>query len=344
MEKNSRKIRVLSGIRASHNSLHLGNLLGAIEGMVALQNDPKYETFYMVADLHGITEPFNPKELSQNRLAVAKDYLAAGVDPQKSTLFLQSDVSEHAELAYYLSSIITVNRLLLMPSKKEEYRKYSDKDQLINVSYALLGYPVLMAADILLYKAVEVPIGEDQEPNLEVARQIARSLNLKYGLNFPIPKKYMSLAQNVTVPSISGKGKKMSKSKPGSAIFLSDSREEIEKKVAGIPTDSGKGDGVPGIDDSVYALFLLVELFMGKARRVQMEREYTSSGVKYNVVKKELVEAIFRKLEPIQKRRAELDKNPDEVEKILKAGAIRAREVAKSTVSEVRKAMGMPEI
>lgn len=343
MINKSEKIRVLSGIRASYNSLHIGNLLGAIEGMIALQNDPKYETFYMVADLHGITEPFDPKELSQNRLAVAKDYLAAGVDPKKSTLFLQSDVPEHAELAYYLSSIITVNRLLRMPSRKEEYRKYSDKNQLINVSYALLGYPVLMAADILLYKAVEVPIGEDQEPNLEVARQIARSLNSKYGLNFPIPKKYTSLAQNVTVPSISGKGK-MSKSKTRSAIFLSDSREEIEKKVAEISTDSGRGDGVPSVDDNVYALFLLVELFVGKARRIQMEKKYVSSGVKYNVVKKELVEAIFRKLEPIQKRRAELDKNPEEVEKILKAGAIRAREVAKSTVSEVRKAMGMPQI
>ena len=343
MKRENRKIRVLSGIRASHNSLHLGNLLGAIDGMVRLQNDSKYETFFMVADLHSITEEFNPKELVKNRLAVAKDYLAAGIDSNKSTLFLQSDVPEHAELSYYLSSVITVNRLLKMPSKKNEYRKYSDKDQLINISYALLGYPVLMAADILLYKAVEVPIGLDQQPNLEVAQQIAKSLNSKYGLSFPVPKNYPSIVQNVTIPSILGYGK-MSKSKLGSAIFLSDSKDKVEKKIFGMPTDSGKGNELPRTDDKAYALFLMVELFLGKERRIRMEKDYISTGVHYSEIKKELVEAIFNRLEPIQIRRRELDINPKQVEEILKKGAMKARKVARLTVKEVRTAMGLPQV
>jgi tryptophanyl-tRNA synthetase len=340
---NTKKIRVLSGIRASNNSLHIGNLLGAIDGMVALQNDPKYETFFMVADLHGITEEFDPKELADNRLAVAKDFVAAGIDPSKSTLFLQSDVPEHAELAYYLASTINVNRLLRMPSKKNEYKKYSDQNQLSNISYALLGYPVLMAADILLYKAVEVPIGEDQEPNLEVAREIARSLNSRYGLNFPVPKKYTSLAESITVPSINGKGK-MSKSKYGSAIFLDDSRDQIESKVMKIPTDTGKGSEVPRPGQRVYALFLLVELFLGKSRKIELEKQYISEGVEYGRVKKELADAIYRRIEPIQRKRADLDRDPEEIERILKSGAARASQVAKLTLEEVRNAMGMPQI
>jgi tryptophanyl-tRNA synthetase len=312
--------------------------------MKDLQKNPKYESFFMVADLHGITETFDPEEISRNRLAVAKDYLAAGIDPNKSALFLQSDVPEHTELSGYLSSIIMVNRLLDMPSKKDEYRKYSDKDQLSNVSYALLGYPVLMAADILLYKAVEVPIGPDQIPNLEVAQQIARSLNSKYGLDFPIPERYKDPKRDFIVPSILGKGKKMSKSNSGSAIFLSDSEEEIRRKVAGIPTDAGKGDKTPTIKDPAYALFLLVELFISKERRDRLEKDYLSTGVHYSEIKKELADAIVKMLEPIQRKRKELDKNPEEVKKVLRQGAIKARKVAKMTVKEVREAMGLPQI
>lgn len=338
MRKN--KIRVLSGVRASHSSLHLGNLLGAIQGMVELQEMPEYETYYMVADLHGITTKFDPKELNRNRIEVVKDYLATGIDPKRSVLFLQSDVSEHTELAYLLSSLSPVKRIMRLPSKKDEYKSYADKDQLVGVSFALLGYPVLMAADILLYKAEKVPIGLDQEPHLEFTREVTKRLNKTYGLNFPLPTRFSVFAEKYTVPSILGEGK-MSKSKPGSAIFLNDSYEVVKKKIFGMPTDIGKGMTLPSESDDVYAFFLMIELILGEPRRKEAERQYLDEGIKYSEYKQELTDAIFDILEPIQKKRRFYDNNPEEIDKILKSGAERARRVARATLSEIKIAMGL---
>jgi len=336
-----KKTRVLSGVRASHSSLHLGNYLGAIRGMVELQNKVGHETFYMVADLHGITTSFNPKMLHKNRLEAAKDLLAAGIDPEKSAVFLQADVPEHVELAYLLSSVSQVPELMRMPSKKDEYRKYADDGQLKGVSFALLGYPVLMAADILLYKAEKVPIGEDQLPHLEFTRKVARRLNVKYGLRLPVPEAVLS--NELRVPSISEKGKKMSKSTPESAIFLNDSYEEIKKKIFGMSTDAGKGFRAPRKHDAVYALFTLVELVIGSDRRRELEKQYLGSGdgVRYSEVKLELVDAIYNLLKPIQTRRRDLDNNPAKLRGILDEGAMKASKVASITLDEIKGAMGL---
>jgi len=324
------KIRVLSGIRASHSSLHIGNLLGAIEGMKKLQEDPRYETFYMVADLHAITTPFKPEELRKNRIAIAVDYLAAGIDPEKSVLFLQADVSEHAEFSYYLSSVVKDTRVHRLPSYKDKKKE--------DLTVAALNYPVLMAADILLYKAKRVPIGDDQLPHLEIAREIVRTMNKEYHTNFPEPKQFRTSGH--AVPSLLGKGKKMSKSVKGSAINLLDDLVTIKKKLLKIPTDKGKGQEIPK-GGGVATLLTLVELFQGKDRKRKYEKQYKGSGIRYKKLKEELAGAIYSELESIQTRRRKLEKNPEYVERILKEGAKKAREVARGTLKETKRAMGL---
>lgn len=325
------KKRVLSGIRAT-GRLHLGNYLGAVKGMLALQDNPEYETFYMVADLHTLTTPYNPKELKANTREVVLDYLAAGLDPEKSTIFVQSQVPEHVELAYLLSTAVSIARMQHLPTYKEKVAQYPQ-----NVNVALLNYPVLMAADILAYKAPLVPTGIDQEPHLEVTREIARKMNEKYSLSFPEPKRFAT--EGEYIPSLTGEGK-MSKSVEGTYINLTDSPEIIKEKLAKTPTDSGKGEKVPE-KGGVVALLSLVELFEGLSEREKYEKMYLGEGIKYSELKEKLAGAIYREIEPIAKRRAALEKDPSYVEKVLEDGAKKAGAVARETLDEVKKAMGL---
>lgn len=325
------KKRVLSGIRAT-GRLHLGNYLGAVKGMLELQNNPEYETLYTVVDVHTITTPFRVDELGKNRREVFIDYLAAGLDPKKSILFLQSDVPEHLELAFYFSSVVSIARMQHLPTFKEKVKQYPHHSTM-----ALLNYPVLMAADILIYKAELIPVGIDQEPHLEVAREIARKMNQKYGTDFPEPKSFSKDGQYV--PSLTGEGK-MSKTVEGSYINVTDDLEMIKKRVSKIPTDSGKGklaDAPPG----VKALLQYIELFQGKEKRATVEKLYEGEGVKYQEVKEELTHAIFKLLEPIQKKREELLKDPSYVDRVIKEGATKARSIAQQTVREVKKKIGL---
>lgn len=324
------KKRVLSGIRAT-GRLHLGNYLGAVKGMLALQNDPHYETLYMVADLHAVTTPYAVEELRKNRREVILDYLAAGLDPEKSIIFQQAD-SPHAELAFYLSSVVTIAKMQHLPTFKDKVKQYPE-----HATMALLNYPVLMAADILIYKAHSVPVGVDQEPHLEVAREIARRMNQEYGTDFPEPQRFAT--EGGYVPSLAGSGK-MSKSVEGSYINLTDSLAQIQKALAGAPTDAGKGDRVPA-EGGVANLLTFVELFQGKARRAEYEAQYLGDGIRYGELKKELAAAIFAELEPIQKRRAELEADPEYVNSVIKNGADKARAIAEQTVMEVRQKMGL---
>src|SRR3989338_6168405 len=220
------KKRVLSGIRAT-GRLHLGNYLGAVKGFLALQENPEYECLYMVADVHTLTTPYQVEELRQNRREVILDYLAAGLDPDKSVLFQQAEVPEHFELAFYLSSITTIAKMQHLPTFKDKVKQYPE-----HATMALLNYPVLMAADILIYKAGLVPVGIDQEPHIEVAREIARRMNQDYGTDFPEPKRFATKGEYV--PSLLGEGK-MSKSVEGSYINLTDDLETIKKKLAATP-------------------------------------------------------------------------------------------------------------
>ncbi len=330
------KKRVLSGIRAT-GRLHLGNYLGAVKGMLALQDDPNFETFYMVADAHTITTPYNIEELRRNRREVILDYLAAGLDPEKSVIFQQSEISEHFELAFYLSSVTTIAKMQHLPTFKEKVKQYPEHSTM-----ALLNYPVLMAADILLYKGDQVPVGIDQEPHLEVAREIARRMNQDYGTDFPEPTRFAT--EGEYVPSLTGEGK-MSKSVEGSFINLTDTLDEIKAKIAKIPTDSGVGtldqNFDPPREGPLFGVIRFVELFQGKEKAKEYKDLYVSTGIRYGDLKQELSEAIFNELQPIQDKRRELEQNPEYVNKIIAEGAQKARTAAQQTISEVKEKMGL---
>lgn len=310
----------------------MGNYLGAVKGMLALQGDTLYETFYMVADLHSINVPYNPKSFQPAVRDVVLDYLAAGLDPEKSTIFVQSHVPEHVELSYLFSTVITVARMQHLPTFKEKVKAYPE-----NVNMALLYYPVLMAADILAYKASLVPVGIDQEPHLEIAREVAQKMNDRYGLSLPEPQRFAT--EGEYVPSLTGEGK-MAKSVEGSAILLTDSLETIKERLARVPTDGGKGESAPK-EGGVASLLKFVELFIGKKRVEELQEQYTSSGIRYGQLKAELSEAIFAELRPIQERRAQLEADREKVDRIISEGASKARKVAGETVKEAKRAMGL---
>lgn len=337
------KKRVLSGIRAT-GRLHLGNYLGAVKGMLELQENSEYETYYMVADAHTITTPYSVEELRKNRREVILDYLAAGLDPEKSVIFQQAEVGEHFELAFYLSSVTTIAKMQHLPTFKDKVKQYPEHSTM-----ALLNYPVLMAADILLYKADEVPVGIDQEPHLEVAREIARRFNQDYGTAFPEPVRFATKGEYV--PSLTGEGK-MSKSVEGSYINLMDDLETIRKKVARITTDSG--NNTVHIDgENIYfkneagetppalsTLTAFINLFVNKQTKEKLPEEYIG-GIRYGDLKEILSAAIFNELKPIQEKRRELEQNFDYVNRVINDGAQKARVAAQETLQEVKEKMGL---
>ena len=326
------KKRIFSGIRAT-GRLHVGNYLGAVKGMLELQDDPNYEMLFSVVDIHAMTTPYDKKTLAEKTREIVLDYLAAGMDSKKSVLIVQSKVADlHAELMFYFSTVITVARMQHLPTFKEKAKQYPG-----SVTMALLNYPVLMAADILIYKGELVPAGIDQEPHLEVAREVARKMNSKYGTDFPQPKRFATRGEYI--PSLLGEGK-MSKSVEGSYINLTDNLVVIKKKLANAPTDSGKGSEVP-TEGGVANLLTFVELFEGKEKREKYEAEYVGKGIRYGDLKGELTEAIYEELKPIQEKRKELEKNPKYVDKVIKEGAEKARATASETVKEVKEKMGL---
>ena len=325
------KHRVFSGTRPT-GKLHLGNYFGMIKGSLELQNNPSYDCLYAVVDLHGITTPYNPKTYQEQIKDVVLDYLGAGLDPQKSHLMIQSQVPEHVQLAYRLGTIYPISRLEDLPTYKEKKR---ENPEYINMG--LLYYPLLMAADILLYKADTVPVGKDQLPHLEVTREIARNFNRMFGQTFPEPQAY--LTPGAYVPSLKGEGK-MSKSLEGSYISLTDSLSVIQKKLASAPTDSGQGETVPQ-EGGVANLLTLVELFEGKAAREVYEQQYLREGIRYAELKKRLAEAIYRVLKPIQEKRKYYEEHPQEVREILETGRKYALSLAQETMREVDQKMGL---
>jgi tryptophanyl-tRNA synthetase len=329
--KSTRK-RIFSGIRAT-GRLHLGNYLGMVKGMLQLQDSSDYELFFAVVDVHAMTTPYDKKTLAKKTREVVLDYLAAGMDPKKSSILVQSKVADlHAELMFYFSCVTTVARMQHLPTFKDKIKQHPG-----NVTMALLNYPVLMAADILMYKSELVPVGIDQEPHLEVTREIARKMNELYGTNFPEPKRFAT--EGEYIPSLKGEGK-MSKSVEGSYINLTDSLEHIQERLASAPTDSGQGKELPAAG-GVANLLTLVALFQGKERRAEYEKQYLGSGVKYAQMKAELAEAIYQELKPIQERRHELEANPKYVDQVIEAGAQKARAIAQETVREVKAKMGL---
>ena len=346
------KKRIFSGIRATGN-LHLGNYLGAVKGMLDFQDNPDYDMLFSVVDMHAMTTPFDKETLAAKTRSVVLDYLSAGMDPEKSILVVQSMVGDlHAELMFYFSTQVTVAKMQHLPTYKEKAMQHKE-----NVTMALLNYPVLMSADILAYKGELVPVGIDQEPHLEVARDIARKMNASFGMDFPEPQRFATTGEYV--PSLKGVGK-MGKSVEGSFINLIDDLETIKKRLASAPTDSGQGEikdeqvemqmqtkmvrkyyanGQESV--GVKSLMEFVELFQGKEARAAYEAAYTGSGIRYGDLKASLAEAIYAELEPIQAKRAELEANASYVDDVVYEGAKKAREIATQTLEEVKEKMGL---
>jgi tryptophanyl-tRNA synthetase len=322
------KKRIFAGMRPT-GRLHLGNYLGSAKGMLELQANPDYETIFMVVDLHGMTTPYDPKTYQENIKNVMRDYLAVGLDPNKSILTVQSHVPEHVELAYLLSTVTTIAKMTHLPTFKDKVKQYPEHNTM-----ALLNYPVLMAADILIYKAELVPVGVDQEPHLEVAREIARRMNADYGTDFPEPKIFVTKASYV--PSLLGEGK-MSKSVEGSFISLTDDLQTISTKLSRMPTDSGGPGEVPK-EGPVANIFKLLELF--KSDRLEYYAGLYGQGkLRYQEMKEDLARMIFEELKPIQDRRLTID--DEEVERVVKEGAEKAGIIAGKTLSEVKEKMGL---
>jgi tryptophanyl-tRNA synthetase len=324
----NRKRRIFAGMRPT-GRLHLGNYLGSAKGMLALQDDAQFETVFMVVDLHGITTPYDKDSYQENIINVMRDYLAVGLDPEKSILTVQSRVPEHTELAYLFSTVTTIAKMTHLPTFKEKVKQYPEHSTM-----ALLNYPVLMAADILIYKGELVPVGIDQEPHLEVTREIARRMNDLYGTDFPEPTRFATAGSYV--PSLTGEGK-MSKSVEGSYISLTDNLQTITNKIAKAPTDAGGPGEVPK-DGPVANLFKFVELF--KPERLEYYAGLYGQGkLRYAEMKEELSRAIFDELKPIQERQGEI--TDDYVKKVIEEGAEKARKIAGETIKEVKEKMGI---
>ncbi len=323
--------RVLSGVQPSGN-LHIGNYLGAIKQFVALQND--YEAFYCIVDEHAITVPQNPDELHKNTLAVATAYLAAGVDPKRSAIFVQSHVPAHAELGWILSTMTPMGELERMTQFKEKA-----KAQRGEIFAGLFNYPTLMAADILLYQTDVVPVGEDQTQHIELARSLAKRFNNKYGETFTIPE-IMLHKETARVMALDDPTKKMSKSAASETnyIALLDSPETIRKKIKSAVTDSEgeiryDSDRKPGISN----LLAIASAFTGKAIPA-LEEEF--DGCTYVAFKDAVAEHIVEGLKEFQTRYRELERSRDAVLRNLHKGAEKAREVAQTTLNNVKKRIG----
>jgi tryptophanyl-tRNA synthetase len=326
---NETKGRVFSGARPTGRQ-HLGNYLGAIQNYVALQED--YESVYSIVDVHALTTVETTRDLEKNTIEMALDWLAAGMDPEKSIVFVQSHVPEVMELHTILSMVTPLGKLTALPTFKEKVRDNPD-----NVNYGLVGYPVLMAADILLYKTNLVPVGVDQIPHIEFAREVVRSFNFRYETDILVEPQ-SKVTQIPKVLGIDGE-RKMSKSLDNH-IELASTPEETSKRVMQMVTDPQRirlSD--PGNPD-VCNVFTLHKIFSSARDIEEINQACRQAEIGCVACKKRLADSLNQHLEPFRKRRAELESDPDFVIQILDDGARRAREIAQQTMSEVRDAVG----
>jgi tryptophanyl-tRNA synthetase len=324
-------MRIFSGIRPTGN-IHIGNYLGAIKQWIDLQKDN--ECIFCIVDLHAITTPYKKEELQKNILEVASIYLAAGVDPEKSVIFVQSEVKEHTELAWLLGTITPMGELSRMTQFKEKSKQHKDY-----INAGLFNYPVLMASDILLYKTQGVPVGQDQQQHVELSRVIAKKFNQKFEKTFDEPKAIMP-DSGAKIMSLQDPKKKMSKTDdPKSYISLFDSPEDIQKKILSAKTDSGKDviynvTKKPGISNLITIYSLLTGLPTKK-----IEEQFKGKG--YGDFKKALAEVVINYLEPFRRKQKELSTRDGYVKEILKQGSSRAEVIAKQTMREVKEKMGL---
>lgn len=326
MEK---KGRIFSGMRPTANRPHLGNYLGALDNWVKMQDE--YECFFSIVDLHALTTNYdNTVPLLDNMREMAIDWISAGLDPEKCCIFRQSQVPQHAELHLLLSMITPLSWLERCPTYKDQLRQLETRDL---STYGFLGYPVLMTADILLYQATDVPVGEDQVPHLELAREIARRFNHLYGETFILPK--AQLTKFAVLPGIDGR--KMSKSY-NNYIAMSASPEDVSQKVKMMVTDPNRIKKTDPGNPDICSVYTFHKIFSaGKEEELQLSCRNAGIGCKN--CKEMLMESLNQFLAPIRNRRAQLEENPELIDKILADGTKKAREVAEKNWQKIRKAM-----
>ena len=326
------KRRVFSGIQPSGN-LHLGNYLGALKNWVAIQDD--YENYFCIVDLHALTVPQDPKVLRAKIRELAAIYVACGIDPEKSVVFRQSRVSQHTELAWLLNCVAKVGELSRMTQFKDKARRGGAEA----ASVGLYDYPVLQAADVLLYNAHLVPVGEDQRQHLELMRTLARRFNGLYGETFVVPEVFIPEA-GARVMALDDPTSKMSKSAetPGNYVALLDEPDVVRRKIRRAKTDSGT-EIVAGPDKPAITNLLNIYAAASGKTIPELESEYQGRG--YGDLKKDLAEAVVEALTPIRERALELMDDPREVDALLDAGADRARTVATSTLHDAWAKLGL---
>jgi tryptophanyl-tRNA synthetase len=324
-------MKILSGIQPT-GTIHIGNYLGAIKQWLELQKG--HDCIFFIADLHSLTVPYEPKELKKNVFEVASAYLAAGIDPDKSLFFVQSQVKEHSELCWLLNTVCPIGELERMTQYKEKARHFKK-----NINAGLLTYPVLMAADILLYKTEAVPVGEDQVQHTELARTIARKFNKRFGNTFVEPKAMLPKL-GAKIMALDNPKKKMSKSLgKESCLFLFEEPEEIKRKIMSAVTDTGKEIKYnPSKKAGISNLLVIYSLISGKTIQ-ELEKDFKKKG--YAQFKKSLAEFLINYLEPFRRKRKELLAREIYLQEIMNRGARKARIIAQSTMQEVRQKMGL---
>jgi len=325
------KDRVLSGMQSS-GKVHIGNLVGALQNWVKLQD--QYDCYYFVADWHALTTGYeNPAALHDSVNDLLINFLAAGLDPDKCTIFLQSRILEHAELHLLLSMITPLGWLERVPTYKEKQQELKDRDL---SNYGFLGYPLLQTADIIIYRAKYVPVGVDQVPHLEISREIARRFNNLYTEVFPEPDAL--LTEFPKVPGVDGR--KMSKSY-NNAIYLADTPKEVESKIKTMTTDPARIKRTDAGNPELSPVFQLHKVFSSKEEQDEVAAGCRTAGIGCIDCKRILIRNVFKVLEPIWAKREELLSNPDQLHAIVEKGNEKARKVAQETMGIVRKAMGL---
>ncbi|NOZ35547.1 MAG: tryptophan--tRNA ligase [Chlorobi bacterium] len=322
---------VLSGIRSTGN-LHLGNYFGAVKNFIKMQEENN--CYFFIADYHSLTTYPTPEDLHNNVKSVLAEYLATGLDPEKSTIYVQSDIPEIPELYLLLNMNAYVGELERTTSFKDKVRTQPN-----NVNAGLLTYPVLMAADILIHKSHKVPVGKDQEQNLEMARKFAKRFNHMYKVNyFPEPQPYNFGEALVKVPGLDGTGK-MGKT-AGNGIYLVDDDKSIRKKVMRAVTDSGPTEANSIITEPIQNLFTLMGLVSTPDTVDFFKEKYASCEIRYGDMKKQLAEDIIKFVMPIREKILSIKSNNDYLRKVAEQGAEQARENASKTLREVREIIG----
>lgn len=324
---------VVSGIRPTGN-LHLGNYFGALRNFVKMQD--QYHCFFFIADYHSLTTHPTPTDLHGNVKQVLAEYLACGIDPEKATLYIQSDLPETAELYLLINMNAYLGELERVTTFKEKARKQPD-----NINAGLLTYPCLMAADILIHKAQKVPVGKDQEQHLEMTRTFARRFNRLYKTDlFPEPQAFNFGEELVKIPGLDGSGKMGKSEGEGNAVFLAEDPESIRKKVMRAVTDAGPTQPFAPKSEPVENLFTLLKVVSSPETVAYFEDQYNSMKIRYGELKKQLADDIIRFTTPIRERILEISSNDSYLSKVARTGAEKARESASKTLKEAREVIG----